>query len=157
MILAYRLLRLVETHSDALAASLLEKTRTSPMLPSYSNVPPEELRDRVHGIYRHLAEWLLAKGDLDVEKRYLEIGAQRAHQGVPLSQLLWVIVLTKRNLWEFMKQASVLDRPTEVASELEVSELLDQFFDRAIYYAAVGYEQALEPAEPSRAGKALAV
>ena len=157
MILAYRLLRLVETHSDALAASLLEKTRTSPMLSSYSNVPPEELRDRVYGIYRHLAEWLLAKGDLDVEKRYLEIGAQRAHQGVPLSQLLWVIVLTKRNLWEFVKQSSVLERPTEVAGELEVSELLDQFFDRALYYAAVGYEQALEPAEASRAGKVLAV
>jgi hypothetical protein len=141
MILAYRLLRLVETHSDALATGLLERTSHSPWLPDYNNVPPEELRERVHEIYQHLAEWLLGKGDMDVEKRYLEIGAKRARQGVPLSQLIWAIILTKKNLWDFLKQEAVLDRPVEIAGELEVEELLDQFFDRAIFHAAVGYER----------------
>jgi hypothetical protein len=141
MILAYRLLRLVETHSEALAAGLLEKTHSSPLLPGYTHVPPEELNERVHEIYRHLAEWLLGKSDLDIEERYLRIGAQRAEQGVPLSQLIWVIILTKNNLWDFLKQQAVIDRPVEIAGELEVEQLLDQFFDRAIYYAAVGYER----------------
>jgi len=140
--LAYRLLRLVETHSDALAAGLLERTRKSPMLPGYRNVPPEELKQRVHEIYRHLADWLLGKSELDIERRYLEVGARRAQQGVPLSQLIWAIVQTKKNLWDFLKQEAVLDRPAEISGELEVEELLDQFFDRAIYYAAVGYEQS---------------
>jgi hypothetical protein len=142
MLLAYRLLRLVETHSDALATGLLERTSHSPLLPSYTHVPPEELRERVHEIYQHLAEWLLGKGGTDVEKRYLEIGEKRAKQGVPLSELIWAIILTKKNLWEFLKQEAVLDRPVEIAGELEVEELVDQFFDRAIYYAAVGYEQS---------------
>ena|ERR1039458_2749625 len=142
MMLAYRLLRLVETHSDALAAGLLEKTQNSPLLPDYNNVPPEELRQRVHEIYRHLADWLLGKSELDIERRYLEIGARRAQQGVPLSQLIWAIILTKKNLWDFLKQEAVLDRPAEISGELEVEELLDQFFDRAIYYAAVGYERS---------------
>jgi len=140
--LAYKLLRLVETHSDALAAGLLEKTKNSALLPDYNNVPPEELRERVHEIYRHLAEWLLGRSGLDVEKRYLEIGARRAHQGVPLSQLIWAIILTKKNLWDFLKQEVTLDRPAEISGELEVEELLDQFFDCAIYYAAIGYERA---------------
>lgn len=82
--LAYKLLRLVETHPDALAAGLLAETRNSALLPDYINVPPEELRQRVHEIYRHLAEWLLGRSGLDVEKRYLEIGARRAQQGAPL-------------------------------------------------------------------------
>ncbi len=141
MILAYRLLRLVETHSDKLAAMLLERTSRSPLLPDYKNVPSEELRERVREIYQHLAEWLLGKGDMDVEKRYLEIGAKRARQDVPLSQLIWAIILTKKNLWEFVKQEAVLDQPVEIAGELEVEELVDQFFDRAIFYAAVGYER----------------
>jgi len=114
MMLAYRLLRLVETHSDALAAGLLERTRNSPLLPDYTKVPPEELRQRVHEIYRHLADWLLGKSELDVEKRYLAIGARRARQCVPLSQLIWAIVLTKKNLWDFLKQEAVLDRPAEI-------------------------------------------
>jgi hypothetical protein len=141
MILAYRLLRLVETHSDKLATALLERTSHSPLLPNYSNVPSEELRERVHEIYQHLAEWLLGKGDMDIENRYLEIGAKRAQQDVPLSQLIWAITLTKKNLWDFVKQEAVLDQPMEIAGELEVEELVDQFFDRAIYYAAVGYER----------------
>jgi hypothetical protein len=152
MLLAYRLLRLVETHSDALAAGLLERTSHSPLLPDYAHVPPEELRERVHEIYQHLAEWLLGKGDVDVEQRYLEIGAKRAEQDVALSQLIWAIILTKKNLWDFLKQEAVLDRPVEIAGELEVEELLDQFFDHAIFYAAVGYERASESktVEPAR-------
>jgi hypothetical protein len=157
MLLAYRLLRLVETHSDELAAGLLERTSHSPLLPSYSHVPPGDLKERVHEIYQHLAEWLLGKGEMDVEKRYLEIGAQRARQGVALSQLIWAIILTKNNLWDFLKQEAVLDRPVEIAGELEVEELVDQFFDRAIYYASVGYEhyvsgEPLRPREVSKVG-----
>ena len=43
MMLGYRLLRLVETHSEALAAGLLEKTQQSPLLSGYRDVPPGEL------------------------------------------------------------------------------------------------------------------
>jgi hypothetical protein len=155
MMLAYRLLRLVETHSDALAAGLLEKTHNSPLLPGYRNVPPGELEQRVYEIYRHLADWLLGKSELDVEKRYVEIGSRRALQGVPLSELIWAIILTKKNLWNFLKHEAVLDRPAEISGELEVEELLDQFFDHAIYYAAVGYERSRVP-EPAHKASALA-
>src|SRR5271157_3644964 len=141
MMLAYRLLRLVENHSEALAAGLFEKTQSSPLLPGYRNVPAGELEQRVYEIYRHLADWLLGKSELDVEKRYLEIGAKRARQGVPLSQLIWAIILTKKNLWDFLKWESAMERPPEVFGRLELLELLDQFFDRAIHYAAIGYEQ----------------
>jgi hypothetical protein len=146
MLLAYRLLRLVETHSEALAAGLLEKTKTSPLLPDYNNVPPEDLKQQVREIYRHLAEWL-GKSELDIEKRYSEVGAKRAQQGVPLSQLIFAIILTKNNLWDFLKKEAVLDRPAEISGELEVEQLLDQFFDHAIYYAAVGYERSSAAAQ----------
>jgi len=149
MMLAYRLVRLIETHSHALAGTLLEKVQTSELTTSYRNVPPEELEQRVYEIYRHLGEWLLGKSDFDIEQRYLEIGAKRASQNVPLSQLTWTIILTKENLWEFLKSESVLDRPVEVFGELEMLQLLDQFFDRAIYHAAIGYERAIT-SKPTR-------
>jgi hypothetical protein len=47
----------------------------------------------------------------------------------------------------------VLDHPAEISGELAVEELLDQFFDHAIYYAAVGYEQTYV-SEPLRKLKA---
>ena len=141
MMLAYRLVRLIETHSDALAASLLQRVQDSPRLSDYRRVPPEELKQRVYEIYRHLGDWLLSKSEQDIEHRYLEIGGRRAAQQVPLSQVSWTIIVTKENLWEFLKKESVMDRPTEVFGALEMLQLLDQFFDRAIYFASVGYEQ----------------
>lgn len=141
MMLAYRLVRLIETHSDALAAGLLHRVQNSELTRAYQNVPPEELKQRVSEVYRHLGDWLLGKSAFDIEARYVEIGARRARQGVPSSQVTMTIILTKENLWEYLKQASVLERPAEVFGELELLQLLEQFFDRAIYYAAVGYER----------------
>jgi hypothetical protein len=142
MMLAYRLVRLIETHSDALAAGLLEKVQTSQFTQEYSKVPTDELQLRVYEIYRHLGEWLLGKTEFDIAERYREIGGRRAEQKVPLSQLVWVIVLTKENLWEYLKHEAGMERPVEVFGELEMLQLLDQFFDRAIYYASLGYEKA---------------
>ena len=152
MMLAYRLVRLIETHSDELAAGLLEKVQNSPLLAEYNNVPPQELRQRVYEIYRHLGDWLLSKHEGDIERRYREIGAKRAAQNVPLSQLNWTIVLTKENLWAYLKKEAVMERPTEVFGELEMLQMLDQFFDRALYFAAVGYEQYVVSRPPAAVG-----
>src|SRR5256885_1456334 len=63
-------------------------------------------------------------------------------QGVPLSQLMEAIMLTREHLWEYLKHEANLDKPAEVFGELEMMELLEQFFDKALYFAAVGYEKA---------------
>jgi hypothetical protein len=150
MMMLYRLVRLIETHSEALAACLLDRVQNSEAAPDYGNVPPEELKERVYDIYRHLGDWLITKDELDLEQRYLAIGARRALQSVPLSQVAWVITLTKENLWEFIKKEIAIERPVEVFGELEMLQMLDYFFDRAIYYAAIGYERMV--AEDAIAG-----
>lgn len=152
MMLTYRLVRLIETNSDSLASGLLEKVQNSELTRSYRNVPPEELKQRAYEIYRHLGEWLLGKSVFDIEQRYEEIGTKRAHQGVPISELIWTILLTKENLWDFLKRESVIERPTEAFGELEMLQLLEQFFDRAIYYAAIGHGCALYAHEMPHAG-----
>jgi hypothetical protein len=143
MMMLYRLVRLIETHSQSLAECLLDRVQNSELTQTYQNVPSAELQERVYEIYRHLGEWLIGKDESYLEQRYLQIGARRAIQRVPLSEVIWVIVLTKENLWEFIQKEAVLERPVEVFGELEMLQLLEQFFDRAIYYASVGYELAI--------------
>lgn len=143
MLLAYRLVRLIEAHSDQLARNLLERVQDSDKTGAYSTrVPQDELRSRVSEVYRNLGEWLLGKTEAEVQRRYEEIGARRAAQNVPLAQLISALVLTKDNLWEFLLREAGVERPVEVFGELELLQLLDQFFDRAIYYACVGHEHA---------------
>jgi hypothetical protein len=144
MMLAYRLVRLIETHSEGLAKSLRERIAKCDKCPDYRNVPASDLEHVVYGIYRNLGEWLLGKTEADIEQRYVAIGGKRAAQGVPLCQVIWVIALVKDNLWEYLKDKTVMERPAEVFGELEMLQLLEQFFDRAQFYAAKGYEAAVK-------------
>jgi hypothetical protein len=152
MMFSYRLVRLIESHADALAEGLEERVHDNSQVIHFRHVPPHELRQRVYEIYRHLGEWLLGKNELDIEQRYREIGMRRAQQKVPLSEVIQAIVLTKENLWDFLKSEAVLDRAIEIMGELELLQMLEMFFDRAIYYAAVGFE---EEEARSREGSAL--
>jgi hypothetical protein len=142
MTLPYRLVKLIEKHGDALAAELYDRVDHSPLLPGYKNVPAEELRTCVQEIYSHLGDWLLANNQKAIEIRYKQIGARRASQNVAFHELLWAIVLTKETLWEYMREESTEDGPAELHGELDMLQRLDQFFDRAQYCAAIGYEQA---------------
>src|SRR6266567_2855669 len=59
MMMLYRLVRLIENNSQALAACLLDRVQSSEATPDYKSVPPEELKERVYEIYRHLGDCLI--------------------------------------------------------------------------------------------------
>lgn len=138
----HRLIRLIESRSDELANELLARAKNSPHLANFSKVPPSELKQRVYEIYRNLGEWLIKRTEEDIEKQYCTIGARRFRQGVPLSELIWAIVLTKDNLWNFLNRESFPGFEMEVLAEHEMFRMIDRFFNHAIYYAARGYEKA---------------
>jgi hypothetical protein len=152
--IAVRLVRLIEQHSDELTEALLKKFQTSPRTSDLRKVPVQELRNRSHEILKNLSDWLLSKSHGDVERRYREIGAIRASQAVALADVCWGIVLTKEHIWNFLQREGFLRGPVEIYGEMELLRLLDQFFDHAICYCAAGYaqrqtEQVAVPA-PSR-------
>ena len=45
------------------------------------------------------------------------------------------------DLWEFLQRQGVMCSPIEIYGEMELLRLLDRFFDRALCFAAEGYEQ----------------
>ena len=142
MLLAYRLVRLIETHADKIADGALKRLQESAKTPGFQRaVPGEEFRAAVGEIYTHLGEWVLGKSEEEIARRYSEIGRRRASQGVLLSELNWAIVIARENLWDYLQAENTLELPTEVFGELRLLQMVEQFFDRAIYYAAVGYEQ----------------
>jgi hypothetical protein len=147
MMLAYRLVKLIETHSDGLARTLQQKIEACDCCTAYTKLPEGELHRVVGEMYHGMGQWLMAKSEADIERRYTKIGERRALQGVPLSQVLWTIALVKENLWEYV-QTNNLGTPVELFGELEILQLLDQFFDRAMYYASFGYEHAGKAVPP---------
>jgi hypothetical protein len=139
--IALRLVRLIENHSEELTESLIAKLESSVRTADLRKVSAEELRGRIHEILQHLNEWLLTKTGPDIERHYRGIGERRAAQNVALSDFCWGIILTKEHLWEFLQRQGFRRGPVEIYGELELLRLLDQFFDRALCFASEGYEQ----------------
>jgi hypothetical protein len=141
---ALQLIRLIEDHADKLAKGLIRKLRDSEACYDLLDAVPEpELQQRAHEIYHNVADWLLNKSDSEIEERFTGVGARRARQGVPYSQMLYALLATKEHLWEFMRDEALIE-PTELIGELDLLYTLDRFFDRAAYFSSVGYESERE-------------
>lgn len=140
--LAMRLVRLIETHADQLSHGLTQRLEHDPRCADLRKVPPEELEARSFDVYRHLSEWLLYKTEGELGRIYHEIGARRAEQGIALSHVLYAMAATKELLWSFLQSEGVVTQPMELFGEMELYRLLDQFYDKAIFYIAEGYERA---------------
>jgi hypothetical protein len=138
---AVRLVQLIEDHADRLSEGLLQKVRTSPRCSEVARrVPAEELKRRAHDVYHHLTDWLLNTTETEIEERYVGLGVRRARQGIPYSHVFWALCATKEHLWDYLQREGLLDGPVELWGEMELLHCLERFFDSALYFTAVGYE-----------------
>jgi hypothetical protein len=142
--LGLKLVHLIERHSEELALGLTEEVRNSERTGEFKKIASDELHLAAVEVYRNLEAWLMRKKEDDVGKRFRAIAARRAAQGVSLPQLVWALVISRNHLWHFLQRESFVDNLLEVFGELEVLQLLNQFFDRATYYSILGYEEAIE-------------
>lgn len=142
--LGIKLVRLIEKHSEVLSRGLAQEIRKSDRTSDFRKIPPEELQLAASEVYRNLGDWLLQKTDSDIAGRFRAIGVQRARSGIRLHQFIWALMLTRDHLWHFLRREAFADTVLQLHGELELHGSLNQFFDRAIYYAIQGYEQAGE-------------
>jgi hypothetical protein len=142
--LAMRLVRLIEAHSENLSRGLAEQIRKSERASDFRKIPTEDLRLAATEVYRNLGEWLLQKTERDIAERFRAVAARRAAEGIGLHQFVWALMLSRDHLWHFLRRESFADNVVAMHGEMELLTLLNQFFDRAIYHAIVGYTEAAE-------------
>lgn len=80
----------------------------------------------------------MQKTEDDIEDRFRTIGSRRAVEGVGRHQFVWALMLTRDHLWRFLEQECFADNIVALHGEQELRRMLNQFFDRAIYYWILG-------------------
>jgi hypothetical protein len=140
--LALKMVRLIEAHSDALAERLVQRIRSSQHITAYKDLPDEDLKELAAEVYRHLGAWLMEKPEGEIERFFSYKAIRRADQGIPLSDLVWALMITKENLFRYIQANIEVQHAYELFGELEIIQAIDQFFDRAIYFVTVAYEKA---------------
>jgi hypothetical protein len=137
--LGLRLMRLIERHSEDLALGLADKLQIAERTRDFRKIPSAELKVAATEIYGNLGEWLLQKTEDDIEGRFRAIAARRAKEGVGLDQFVWALVISRNHLWQFLREQAYADNIVALYGELELQQMLNQFFDRAVYYAVLEY------------------
>ena len=140
---SFKLIQLIEARADHLSEGLMHRLKKSDRCSGLlQRVPSDELKRRSYEIYRDLSDWLLHKTESELEERYVVLGMKRATQGVPYTDLLWAISMTKEYLWAFMLAEGLFAEPIDVFGEIDLLCSMDRFFNRILYFAAMGYERA---------------
>lgn len=142
--LGLRLMHLIEEHSEELASGLTQKLRLAERTSDFRNIPTEELEMAAAELYRNLGEWLLHKTEAEIERRFREVARRRAAEGVSLHQLVWGVIISRNHVRQFLQGQGLADNIVALYGELELHQLLNQFFDRALYYSVLGYEEAAD-------------
>ena len=140
--LSGRLTTLVEAHADRLTRDTVNKLQSSQQTPSYRKLPYGELHFRVNEVYQNLGRWLWEKTDAVIQSWYNELGERRCTEGIPLSEVLWALTVTKQQLIDDLDACTIADSAIELYRRQELDRLIGHFFDRAAYYTAVGYERS---------------
>ncbi len=143
--LATRLVHLIESHADLLSQSLIKRLENDPRCADLHKVSPHEMKARTYEVYRNLGDWLLGKTAHEIEQVYLQLGERRAKQGVAFSHFLYALLATKEHLWKFLEEEGMVAKPVELFGEMELFRMVDEFYDRALYHTAVGYERVHVP------------
>jgi len=134
-----KLVTLIEGQADELAERMVRMVRESPRMPAYQRFGDEDLGERARMVYANLGNWLEETSDALVEEDYFRLGKLRCWERIPLSEVVWALLLTRRNLWHFIELQG-WDTVFDLRQQLDLELLVVRFFDRAILHAVRGHE-----------------
>lgn len=137
-----RLVAMIENNADELTRGLLAELQRNPRTSGYHQLSMDELRTRASDVYRNLGRWLMEAAETDIELAYTGLGRRRRQEGIPSSQVVAALILTRNHLMQYVKAAGFAGSALELYQELELLHLVTQFFDKAVYYTVLGHEQA---------------
>ena len=138
--LSARLVKVIEEHAEELTRGVLKDLANNDRTPAFHRLPPEELHRRVYDVYHNLGRWLSAKTEEQLEATYGGLGRARCAEGVPLSEVVYALVLIKEHLREYIRAVGLVDTAVELYLEEELHLSIGSFFDRALYHTVKGYE-----------------
>ena len=149
--LSVRLIRLIETHAESLTREVVADLATNENTPAFRRISKVELEPRVLAFYQNLGNWIGDPNENAVRAEYEEWGRIRSRQGIPISEIVYSLIVTKRHLRRYIREHAFVvfsgDRvtpdeliPFELYNLQELNYAVGDFFDNALYYLTRGAE-----------------
>ena len=138
-----RLVDLIEHNADRLTRAWLADVKTRRETSTYHHYDETELYRRAHTVYSNLGRSIRRDTTTqDIADEYTALGRRRFEEGFTLSEVLEALMLTRRHLWLLVLSEGLLDTAVDLHAALDLNARVILFFDRSMYYTALGFEQA---------------
>jgi hypothetical protein len=138
--LSVRLVQMIEDHAEDLTRELVKDLQGHPRTPHYHNLSAEDLHYRSYSVYRNLGHWLGQNTEEALETAYSDLARRRWAEGIPLEEVVFALICTKNHLRNYVRYVGLMDSAVELHQERELNRLVENFFDKAIYYTIRDYE-----------------
>jgi hypothetical protein len=151
IMISAKLIELIEIHATGLTRVLTAELTTNELTKGFRSVPPLDLEQRIFEILHHLGDWIGAPKSQRVDAEFSDWGGRRFGQGIPLSELVYAMILLKRQLHRYIQDNGLVDAafpkveadyilPMHLHSLQELNQQVTAFFDEALYALTKGYE-----------------
>jgi hypothetical protein len=137
-----KLVDLIERNAAELTNCWLDEVREQAAMPTYHSYDNVELYERAYRVFSQLGKWISRETTKEeIAQIYKALGAERRKEGFALSEVIRALILIRRNLWRKVMEEGLLDTSYDLYQAIELNDRVTLFFDRAIFYTAVGYEE----------------
>jgi len=135
-------IRLVEDHAESLIKEWIKEIKSNPSTSGYKNLNDDVLGKRVYEVYKRLGNWVLNSDTEDSENAefFINLGRERAKEGLKNSEVVYALILARVVLWRYILGQGIINSSIALHSCLGFYQQLNNFFDKATYFVAVGYE-----------------
>lgn len=137
-----KLIRLIESHEEEIARSILRSIRHHPDLAHMSKLPDQELRERGEEILKNLGHWLEHGNEQKLAHEYEGIGRERFAEGIPLHEAVHCLCLVKDKMIDFLDEQGTNHDSLALYAEEQFERRIGHFFDLLLMHLARGYEIA---------------
>jgi hypothetical protein len=152
MMIAAKLVELIEIHASRLTKDVARDLTTNDRTRGFRAVRLEDLEQRIFQLLHHLGNWIGDPRSEQVKTEFTDWGRRRFDQGIPISELIYSVILIKQHLRRYISDNGLIDAsfprvegdyvlPLHLHSLQELNARVGQFFDEASYYLACGYEE----------------
>jgi hypothetical protein len=160
-LLSARLIELIQANAEHLAHDVLKDYATNPRTRHWNVVPGSELEQRVISTYRNLGNWISDPREEAVQAEYEEWGRKRYRNKIPLSEVVFAVILLKHHLQKYIREHGLVEHsrdryasqeilPLHLYGIQELNYIVGDFFDKALYHLARGYEMEARAAQGTR-------
>ena len=148
---AERLVELIEINAERLSADVAADLTANERTRGFSAVGRAELQERIFEIVHHLGDWISDRRSQKVKAEFADWGRRRFGQGIPLSQIIYAVLVLKQHLRRYIRDHGLIEAsfprverdyvlPMHLNSLQELNAQVGLFFDEALYQLSRGYE-----------------